>query len=64
MERFAKKLKALRHARGWTQEELAQKSGINRGYLARLETGYHDPTLTTVQILARALRVKIARLVE
>jgi Helix-turn-helix domain len=35
--RFSMKLKRLRESRGMTQQTLAQKSGISRGYLARLE---------------------------
>jgi len=47
-----------------TQQELAAKAGISRGYLARLETARQDPTLTTLEKLAKALRVKVARLLE
>lgn len=56
------RLKQLRAKRGWTQEQLAEKAGINRGYLARLETGRHDPTITTLEKLAKALKVKTAEL--
>jgi len=47
-----------------TQEQLAAKAGITRGYLARVETARHEPTLTMLEKLARALRVKPARLLE
>ena len=40
-----------RKARALTQEELASLSGVNRSYLAKLETGL------TVTLLERALRV-------
>ena len=58
------KIKALRERRGLSQEDLAARAGLSRGYLARLEIGLHDPTLTTLQKLAQALKVKVARLVE
>jgi len=58
------RLKTLREARGLTQEELAAKVGVSRAYLARLEMGRHDPPLSRLRKLARALRVKIAQLVE
>lgn len=64
VEKIAMRLKQLRAKRGWTQEQLAEKAGINRGYLARLETGRHDPTITTLEKLAKALRVKVAALLE
>lgn len=58
------KIRALRERRGLTQEQLAVKAGISRGYLARLETARQDPRLSVVEKLARALRVKVGRLLE
>ncbi len=58
------KLKRLREQRGLTQEALAQKAGISRAYLARLEMGRHDPHLSRLRKLAKALGVKVGRLVE
>jgi transcriptional regulator with XRE-family HTH domain len=49
---------------GLTQEQLAEKSGVSRTYLARLETGRQDPTLSTLEKLAKALGVKASRLLE
>lgn len=34
---LAEKIKELRAARGWTQLELAKRSGLDRGYIANLE---------------------------
>lgn len=64
LERIGMRIKVLREKRGLSQEELATRAGISRGYLARLETGRHEPTLTTLEKLAKALRVKVARLLE
>jgi len=47
-----------------TQEQLAEKAGIGRSYLARLETARQDPTLSTLAKIAKALRVKVAKLLE
>jgi transcriptional regulator with XRE-family HTH domain len=41
---MAVKIKAIRERRGLTQEQLAEKAGISRTYLARLETARQDPT--------------------
>ena len=62
--RFTMQLKALRRERGWSQEALAKKVGVSREYIARLETGKHDPPLSTLSQLARALKVRVAELVE
>ncbi len=58
------RIKALRAERGWSQEVLANKAGLARAYLARLEIGRHDPSLSTLVKLAKALRVTVGKLVE
>jgi transcriptional regulator with XRE-family HTH domain len=60
----AMRLKQLRGKRGMSQEALAAKAGISRSYLAKLETAKHDPTLTVLEKLARALGVTIETLVK
>jgi transcriptional regulator with XRE-family HTH domain len=58
-------LKALRTARGLTQVELAKKMKLKQAYVARLESGEeHNPTLTTLRRLAKALKVTVGELVE
>jgi len=61
---FGKRLKRERMRKGWSQAELAAKLGVTREYVARLESGRHDPPLSTVERLAKILRVKMGRLVE
>jgi transcriptional regulator with XRE-family HTH domain len=58
------KLKALRKERGWTQPVLARKATVSAGYIARLETGRHDPKLSTLMKLAKALGVPVTELLE
>ncbi len=63
-KRLAMRLKQLRKQRGLTQAQLAKKMGLSHGYLARLEIGMHDPPLSTLGKLAKALKVTVAELVE
>jgi transcriptional regulator with XRE-family HTH domain len=56
------KLKALRKERGWTQPVLAKRAGMSAGYIARLETSRHDPKLSTLVKLAKALGVPVTEL--
>jgi transcriptional regulator with XRE-family HTH domain len=58
------KVQALRDKRAMTQAALAKKAGLSRGYLARVETGRHEPTLTTLRKLAKALGVPVTALLE
>ena len=61
---LAMRLKRLRKTRGITQEVLARKAGVSLGYVARLEIGRHDPKLSTLKRLAKALGVPVAELLE
>jgi len=46
-----------------SQEQLAQKAGISRGFLSRLEVACQNPKLSTLEKIAKALRVGLAKLV-
>lgn len=58
------KIKQLREQKRLTQEALAEKAGLSLGYIARLEIGRHDPSLSTLVKLAKALKVKVTELLE
>ena len=64
LRRMAKKLKALRAERGWSQVDLAARAGISRVHLARIETERLEPTLGVIERLAKALKVKAGALLE
>ena len=62
IQRFGKQLQRLRTRRGLTQEQLAVTASLSRTFLTKLELGQHDPTLSTLVRLAKALRVSVAEL--
>jgi transcriptional regulator with XRE-family HTH domain len=61
---MAKRLREWRAKRKVSQRQLAEDSGVSREYIARIELGQHDPTLSTLEKLAKALKVKVAQLIE
>ena len=61
---MTKRLKEWRAKRKLSQRDLADVSGVSREYIARIELGLHDPTLSTLEKLAKALKVKVGRLLE
>jgi transcriptional regulator with XRE-family HTH domain len=63
-KRLAIQIKRFRAAREMTQVVLAEKAGLTQVHVARLESGKHDPTLGTLQRLAKALKVTVGDLVE
>jgi len=60
--RLAARLAALRAERGWSLDELAQRSGIARTTLSRLERGETSPTATLLGRLCTAYDRTMSRL--
>ena len=54
----------IRKERGWTQEELAERSGLSQQYLSGLERGKRNPTIVTIYELSLALGVSHVELVK
>jgi transcriptional regulator with XRE-family HTH domain len=61
---MGQRLKKLREVREMSRAELAELAGITREYVRRIEAGAQDPTLGTLQKIAKALKVKVADLVN
>lgn len=55
-------MRELRLAREWTQEDLADRCGLFRTYMSRIETGAANPTLTMIHALATSLAVPVTAL--
>lgn len=53
----------IRKEGGWTQEELAERSGLSQQYLSDLERGKRNPTIVTINELAQAFGVSHLELV-
>lgn len=60
---FGARLRALRAERGLTQQELAERAGINRVTIARFEGGEQLPRYQTLLALADGLGLPIERLI-
>jgi len=58
------RVSAYRKERGWTQEELAHKSGLHRAQVGQIERGERNLTLKTMKTLADTLGVRVADLVR
>jgi len=55
-------LKSRRLDLGLSQEELANRAGLHRTYITDVERGSRNPSLDTIQKLARALQVPLSQL--
>ena len=57
-------LKDLRSQRGWTQGDLHRKTGLERSYLSRLESGkVHDLSLKNAILICRAFGITVEEFV-
>ena len=63
-EIFGKRVRQLRLAAGWTQEQLAEAAGITTTYTSDLERGTKVPSLTIVLQISRAFRISVADLLR
>ena len=61
---FGAVIRRVRKGYDWTQEDLAERSGLTTTYVGQVECGDKVPSLTVVLKLARALNVLPAELLE
>jgi transcriptional regulator with XRE-family HTH domain len=61
---LGKRIRSLRRSREWTQVEMADYLGINRGHLSDLEMGKREIGLLMLQVIARGLDTTMARLLK
>ena len=52
-------IKHWREVRGLSQRALAERSGLSYVHIARLELGQGNPTVSTLEALAGALRIDV-----
>lgn len=56
------RVRELRQERGWTQERLAEASGIHTTYISGVERGLRNVSIDNVHRLAVALEVSVREL--
>lgn len=63
-ERLAANMKRLRKERGWSQEDMAEKAGLDRTYVSGIERQKKNPTIIVVERVAKALSCSIGALLD
>ena len=56
------RVKEVRTRKGFTQEELSEKMGINPKYLSSIERGKENPTLNTLIKLSESLDIDLSEI--
>ncbi len=61
---LGKKVRAIREEKGWSQDQLSDKSGLHRTYISGIERGQRNPTVEIVERIAKTFHVHISVLFE
>ncbi|EBU7006454.1 TPA: helix-turn-helix transcriptional regulator [Salmonella enterica subsp. enterica serovar Kintambo] len=60
--KFGNRVRELRKERGWSQEEFADRCGLDRTYVSGIERGVRNPTLEIIGMISAGLNVEICDL--
>lgn len=62
--RLGEAIRRERYRVGISQEELAERSALQRTYVSSLERGMRNPSVGSIQKIALALKVPVAKFFE
>lgn len=63
-ERIAQRIKTIRNARKLTLQDLADQTGLTKGYLSKIERSKKAPPFSTITRIANALEVEVSYLFQ
>lgn len=61
---FGKRIRDLRKQQGISQEAFADKCGVMRTYMSRIETGTANPSLEAAKVIADGLGLPLSDLLQ
>lgn len=62
--RFGHRLRNLRIKKAWSQTEMAERLGIDRGHISDLENGKKSVCLPMLEVLSKGFGISIAELMK
>ena len=62
MKEFSKNLNRVLEQRGWSKQMLADKCRMDRGYISKLISGEHSPSLELAEKIAKACECELFEL--
>lgn len=64
LERFGKRVRALRKDAGYSQETFAAACGLDRTYIGGIERGERNVALRNIEAIAQTLGLNLAELMD
>jgi transcriptional regulator with XRE-family HTH domain len=61
---FGNNVRSVRKERGWSQEDLATKSGLHRTYIGSIERSERNISLINIEKIANALKIQTIDLLK
>jgi len=58
-DRIGARIATLRKLKGWSQEELSEKAGLQRTHISRIEAGKYAVTFEVVEAIAEAFGMTV-----
>jgi transcriptional regulator with XRE-family HTH domain len=59
-QKIGKRIKELRNLRGFSQEELADRAGIDRTYINSVENGRRNISIVNIEKISKTLKTDLA----
>ena len=63
-KKLGENIRRIRLAKGMTQGDLCRELEVDRAYMSNVESGKKNPTLSTIERIAKALDVSIEKLMK
>ena len=64
VSKLGRNLRAARAKLGMSQEQVSERSGVHATEVSRIESSKRDPRVSTVERLAKAVKMKPGELLE
>ena len=61
---LGRKVREMRTARGWSQEQMGEASDLHWTYVGQVERGERNLTLNSIHSIAKAFKIKISALTQ
>jgi transcriptional regulator with XRE-family HTH domain len=64
LRRLSERIRQLRTAKNWTQEDLAGECGLDRSYVSGLEVGRRNPTYLNLLKIAKTFGITLVTVLD